>query len=86
MKESRGENPSIHIQQKRYDLEALSRRMGLDLPANSNSYKPESKCEPTGYPPGSRQKVCVLAARVAANQGLWNPQDAPAGGFDCEDN
>lgn len=84
MKESRPKKPSIYIQQKRHDLEALSRRMGLELPANSHSYKPESKCEPTGYPPGSLRKVCVMAARVAANQMLFHPQDAPTGGLGNE--
>lgn len=32
--------------------------------------------EPTNAPPGTRRKVEVLAARAAAGEELWHPEDA----------
>jgi hypothetical protein len=33
--------------------------------------------EPTSAPPGSPQKVSILAQRARNHQALWHPQDAP---------
>jgi hypothetical protein len=35
--------------------------------------------EPTAYPPGSPQKLAVMAQRARLKQALWHPDDAPMG-------
>lgn len=39
-------------------------------------YEPHSKSQPTCHPPGSLDKVRVLAARLENGQDLWHPDDA----------
>ena len=47
-------------------------------PAVSQYRDPPPPGTPTQAPPGSAEKVAVLAARLEAGAGLWHPLDADA--------
>lgn len=40
------------------------------------TYEPPLESQPTCHPPGSLEKVRVLAARVENGEDLWHPADA----------
>lgn len=44
---------------------------------NDDNYMPRKKCRPTDHPVGSKEKVEVMAQRVAKGQPIWHDVDRP---------
>lgn len=66
------------LRQSTFDL-ADPRNLREHVLANSSDdgFRPHGQCSPTPHPPGSWEKVEVLATRVSESQELWHPEDAP---------
>lgn len=43
--------------------------------SHDEGFEPKTSPQPTSFPPGSREKVNVLAQRVLDNEQLWHEDD-----------
>lgn len=55
----------------------------IELLGHDEDYQPQPCKVPTGHPPGSKEKVEVLCARVIAGEELWHPEDTLKNHLQC---